>query len=68
MERCKTCRHWFEDSKIGAMDETRLCVWLTGMKGERVAPLSAGGSAHSIRTRPDFGCTCHEERPKLNTK
>lgn len=56
MERCKTCRHWFhglhEDGKM------RVCVLLTGMQGEPLdSPLTL-----TIRTRPDFGCTCHEPR------
>lgn len=61
MNTCNTCRHWFADSKIGALDETRLCVWLTGLKGERVGPLQAP-HAICIRTLPTFGCACHEKK------
>lgn len=58
MNHCETC-HWWNDA-MPEVEGRRLCVFLTGLGGSTVAPIS--GIELLVRTKGDFGCVKHEDR------
>jgi hypothetical protein len=64
-QRCSTC-HWWTGA-MGTKDGRNVCVWHTGSKDAKNRNVDFGGNK-SLRTLPDFGCTCWEGRYKNDAR
>lgn len=60
---CSTCHWWFNG--LGVTPGIGVCVFHTGMQNQKIPARKVSfGGTKSLKTVPDFGCTCWEENRK----